>query len=119
MEVGDDFDSRGLYIDEVSLYLIEPENQVNATLNQTNATLNQTNATLNQTNATLNQTNANITNETQTLNQIVHKDHQSEDNNTIFDILSIVLALPLNQLPSLKFSAFLAEDLWLYYYNPR
>ena len=105
MEVGDDFDSRGLYIDEVSLYLIEPENQVNATLNQTNATLNQT--------------NANITNETQTLNQIVHKDHQSEDNNTIFDILSIVLALPLNQLPSLKFSAFLAEDLWLYYYNPR
>ena len=108
MEVGDDFDVWGLYIDEVSLYLIEPENQVNATLNQTNANI--TNGALN---------HANITNETQTLNQIVHKDHQSEDNNTIFDILSIFLALPLNQLPSLKFSAFLAEDLWLYYYNPR
>ena len=112
MEVGDDFDDRGLYIDEVSLYLIEPENQTNATngtINQTNA--NTTNGTINQTNAnttngTINQTNANTTNGT--INQTVHKDHQLEDNNTIFDILSIILALPLNQLPSLKYSAFFA-----------
>ena len=155
VEIGDTnhIASVGLFIDEISLYFIWPQNQTdlnttngtqtfnqtdlnitngtetlnetntnttNGTLNQTN--VNTTNGTLNQTNAnttngTLNQTNANTTNDT--LNQTVHKDHESEDNNTLFDILSIIFAFPLNQLPSLKYSVFFVEDIWLYYYNPR
>ena len=133
-----------MQIDRLSLVYMEPSIVGNTTGNATNtnttANTTNTNNTTNSTNITVNPTNntsttANTTNTNSTVNstnntniinttKIVDETNTSkieskDSESTLLNILSTVLSLPLNQLPSFKYLLFFVEDFWLYYHNPR